>query len=52
MESIEKNIKDLVKINEPEVRRHLSELVRGSVEETLNQLLDEEATVLCQASKS
>jgi transposase-like protein len=51
MNSTEETIKDLVKINEPEVRKHLSDLVRVSIEETLNQLLDEEATRLCRATK-
>jgi len=33
----------IIEINEEQVRGHLRELVRGSVEETLNLLLDEEA---------
>ncbi|EPG72638.1 transposase, mutator-like family protein [Leptospira fainei serovar Hurstbridge str. BUT 6] len=35
----------------PQLKKDLNELVRGSVEETLNALLDEEADKLCQASK-
>jgi hypothetical protein len=32
--------KKIIEINDTEVRGHLRELVRGSVEETLNGLLD------------
>lgn len=41
----------IVQINEGEVRRHLGELVRGSVEETLNAMLDAEARELCGAGR-
>jgi len=34
-------------IDANEVRKHLSELVRGTVEEALNTMLDEERDVLC-----
>ena len=33
----------IIQINESQVKEHLSEIVRGTVQETLNQLLDEEA---------
>ena len=36
-------------IDESEVRGHLDKLVRGTVEETLNALLDEEADRMCRA---
>jgi transposase-like protein len=42
---------NLVQINEAEVREHLGELVRGSVEETLNALLDQEADQVCRATR-
>jgi putative transposase len=42
---------NLVQINEAQVREHLGELVRGSVEETLNTLLDQEADRVCQATR-
>lgn len=38
-------------INDGEIRAHLTELVRGSVEETLNTLLDTEADALCGAKR-
>lgn len=41
----------LIQINEEEIRSHLDVVVRGTVEETLNGLLDAEADRLCQASR-
>jgi len=41
----------LIEINEAEVQEHLGELVRKSVEETLNGLLDAEADRLCGAGR-
>ena len=43
--------KKIIEINDTEVRGHLRELVRGSVEETLNGLLDAEADALCGAQR-
>jgi transposase-like protein len=43
--------RSMVNVNEEEVRNHLAELVRGSVEQTLNQLLDAEADDLCGAKR-
>lgn len=43
--------KKIIKIDESQVKNHLDEVVRGTVEETLNGLLDAEAEALCQASK-
>lgn len=43
--------KKIIEINDAEVRGHLRELVRGSVEETLNSLLDAEADTLCGAKR-
>jgi transposase-like protein len=40
-----------IQIDESRVRQHLGELVRGSVEETLNGLLDAEADHLCKARR-
>lgn len=45
------DLKNVIRVDEAEVGKHLSELVRNSVEETLNQLLDAEANELCQAEK-
>jgi len=41
----------VIQIDETQIRDHLGELVRGTVEETLNQLLDAEADQLCNASR-
>jgi transposase-like protein len=51
--SMEQSTKEtrIVEVNEEEIRSHLGELVRGSVEETLNSLLDAEADVLCGAGR-
>ena len=43
--------RSIVTVNETEVHDHLAELVRGSVEQTLNQLLDVEADELCGAKR-
>ncbi len=41
----------VIKINEGAIRDHLGELVRSTVEETLNGMLDAEANRLCNAEK-
>ena len=41
----------ILRIDEEEVRGHLDRVVRESVEETLNTLLDEEADRLCKARR-
>jgi len=41
----------LIEIDEAKVTEHLGEIVRGTVEETLNSLLDAEADRLCQAKR-
>ncbi len=41
----------VIQINEQEVQEHLGEIVRGTVEETLNSLLNAEADRLCQAKR-
>lgn len=41
----------IIQINEARVRDHLAEMVRGSVEETLNAMLQKEADELCQARR-
>lgn len=46
----EKN-QELLKVNEAEVRSHLNAIVRESVEETLNGLLEAEADRLCNAKR-
>jgi transposase-like protein len=42
---------EIVQLNEEEVKRQLSSLVRGTVEETLNRLLDEEADRITNAHR-
>ena len=44
-------IRDAIKIDGDAVRGHLDELVRSTVEETLNKLLDAEADQLCGAKR-
>ena len=41
----------VIQINEGAIRDHLGALVRSTVEETLNGLLDAEANRLCHAEK-
>ena len=48
----EKAISGAIKIDEKkEIRTHLNGLVRQSVEDTLNALLNAEADAICQASR-
>ena len=44
-------LNNVIEIDEARIRDHLGELVRGSVEETLNTLLDAEADRLCNAAR-
>ena len=41
----------IVQLNEDVIKGQLNELVRGSVEETLNELLEKEAEQLTQAAR-
>ena len=41
----------IIQLNESAVRDHLGEMVRNTVEETLNGMLDAEADRLCNAEK-
>ena len=41
----------VIQIDEARIRDHLGEMVRGTVEEALNALLDAEADRLCGAGK-
>ena len=41
----------VIRIDESEIRSHLNELVRGTVEETLNGMLDAEADAMCRAQR-
>jgi len=41
----------IIQIDEESVKKHLGEIVKGTVQETLNTLLDEEAARLCNAER-
>jgi len=47
----EKNLSNVIKIDEAQVQHHLGEMVRSTVEETLNAMLDAEADHLCNAQR-
>ena len=47
----EKSIVGAIKINEKEIGDHLNQLVRQSVEDTINSLLDAEADAICNAGR-
>ena len=49
--SVSQKLGKVIKIDEDQIQRHLEELVRGTVEETLNSLLDAEADQLCNAAR-
>jgi putative transposase len=51
MEDFSKDLGKVIKIDEGKIQAHLGELVRGTVEETLNNLLNAEADQLCNASR-
>jgi len=50
-ESVHQKLGNVIQIDESRIRDHLGELVRDTVEETLNQLLDAEAEQLCHAAR-
>ena len=50
-ESVSQKLGKVIKIDEDQIHKQLSELVRGTVEETLNKLLDAEADQLCNAAR-
>ena len=41
----------VIQVNEGELKKHVSEIVRESVENTLNSLLEAEADSLCQTRR-
>jgi transposase-like protein len=45
------SLENVIQIDESRIHEHLSGIVRGTVEETLNALLDAEADRLCQAAR-
>ncbi len=50
-ESVSKKLGKVIQIDEEQIHQHLGNLVRGTVEETLNKLLDAEADQLCNAAR-
>jgi putative transposase len=50
-DSVSKKLGKVIQIDEEQIREHLGNLVRGTVEETLNKLLDAEADQLCNAAR-
>jgi transposase-like protein len=47
----DQNLSKVVTIDESRIQNHLDQMVRSSVEETLNGLLDAEAELLCNAKR-
>jgi putative transposase len=47
----DKNLSQVIKIDESQIRTHLDQMVRSTVEETLNGFLDAEADQLCNAKR-
>ncbi len=47
----EASLRDVIRIDEGQVRAHVDELVRTSIEQTLNGLLDAEADAVCGAGR-
>ncbi len=43
------NLSNVIKINEDQFKDHLGKIVRSTVEETLNDMLDAKADQLCNA---
>jgi hypothetical protein len=50
-ENKERKTGQIIRIEQEQLTKHLDKVVRGTVEETLNALLDAEADRLCQASR-
>jgi transposase-like protein len=50
-ETVDRVIPDMLRIDQEQVRSHVDEVVRSTVEETLNGLLEQEADQLCGASR-
>jgi transposase-like protein len=49
--NVPQKLSKVIQIDEEKIHQHLGDLVRGTVEETLNQLLDAEADQLCNAAR-
>ena len=51
MEHYTKKLGKVFELNESQIQEHLGDLVRGTVEETFNAMLDTEAANLCNAAR-
>ena len=51
MKDSTKPLSKVIRIDESEIRGHLDEMVRGTVEETLNAMLEAEADDMCSAQR-
>ena len=51
VEDSTKGLSNVIRIDDERIQDHLKHIVRGSVEDTLNALLDAEADRLCQAGR-
>lgn len=49
--NVDKSLSNVITIDESEIRSHLGEMARSTVEETLNDMLDSEADRLCSAKR-
>lgn len=45
------SLENVIQIDESRIQEHLGKVIRGTVEETLNAMLDAEAKRLCQATR-
>jgi hypothetical protein len=50
-EMVDRVIPDVLRIDQEQARSHVDEVVRSTVEETLNGLFEQEADQLCGASR-
>lgn len=50
-ENVSQKLGKVIQIDEDQIQQQLGELVRGTVEDTLNKLLDAEADQLCNAAR-
>ena len=49
--NVPQKLDKVIQIDEQKIHQHLGDLVRGTVEETLDQLLDAEADQLCNVAR-
>ena len=48
---VPQQLSKVIQIDEDQIQQHLGDLVRDTVEDTLNKLLDAEADSLCNAAR-